>query len=55
MRPSFAVYIDALGTKQAVKSFTDVELRAQLVLMDQLNWFLHAPEWEGELQRFLSF
>lgn len=55
MRPSFAVYIDALGTKQAMKSFTDVELRAQLVLMDQLNWFLHAPEWEGELQRFLSF
>lgn len=55
MRPSFAVYIDALGTKQVMKSFTDVELRAQLVLMDQLNWFLHAPEWEGELQRFLSF
>lgn len=55
MRPSFAVYIDALGTKQAMKTFTDVELRAQLTLMDQLNWFLHAPEWEGESQRFLSF
>lgn len=53
--PSFAVYIDALGTKRAMEGYSNDDLKSHLELLDRLQWFLHAPEWEGDLQRFLSF
>lgn len=56
LRPSFAVYIDRLGTKNAVRDLDDAELRLQISLLDRFRWFLHDVEWgEDERQKLISF
>lgn len=55
LRPSFAVYLDGLGTKASIRDLTDDDLRRQVSLLDRLRWFLHDDEWEEPTQRFLSF
>jgi hypothetical protein len=55
LRPSFAVYLDGLGTKASILDLTDDHLRRQVSLLDRFRWFLHDDEWEGQTQRFLSF
>lgn len=53
LKRSFAIYLDALGTKLAMASMDDNELRRHLALL-RLRWFLH-DEDRAAYRRFLSF
>jgi hypothetical protein len=53
--PSFVVYLDALGTRDAMRSFDDAALRGQVKVLDHLFWHLHDPGWDDDLQQFVSF
>ncbi|MCX6489386.1 hypothetical protein O4160_15310 [Rhodococcus sp. IEGM 1401] len=55
LRRSVAAYLDALGTKEAVKGMTDAGLQQQIELLDELNRTLHDASWEGRFQRMLTF
>jgi hypothetical protein len=55
LRDSFAVYLDVLGTRQAMASMDDKALRQQIELLDALASDLHDPGWEDFFQRMVSF
>lgn len=52
---SVAAYLDALGTKDAVRTMTNEVLQRQIGLLDALNSTLHDPSWESRYQRMLTF
>jgi len=55
LRLSFAVYLDALGTSEAMTTLTNRTLRRSLALVEEANTFLHDSDWEADLQVFLTF
>jgi hypothetical protein len=54
LKRSFSIYLDALGTRKAMASMNDHELRQQLELL-RLRWFLHNEDWATDRQRLMSF
>lgn len=54
MLPSFALYLDELGVKNASAGLTDKDLRRSLEELDRLSWFLHS-DTEQQWQRMLTF
>ncbi len=55
LRQSFAVYLDALGTREAMRAFDDELLRELVTDLDYLRWIVHNDAWQVDSQRFLSF
>ncbi len=55
LRRSFGIYMDHLGTRQRMKSFTSNDLRDHLRLIDAFIWNLHDPSLQKEGQALNTF
>lgn len=54
-KKSFAFYLDHLGTKQQMNTFTSEDLHAYLRLIDAFIWTIHDPTWQAEDQALSTF